>query len=39
MRPLRLICPVGIYISPMIAAMREALSALGLQPTGNRALA
>jgi Fe-S oxidoreductase len=34
-----MICPMGIYISPMIAIMREALAAVGLQPTGNRALA
>jgi Fe-S oxidoreductase len=33
-----MICPVGIYISPMIGIMREALAAVGLQPTGNRAL-
>lgn len=33
-----MICPFGIYISPMIAIMREALAAVGLQPTGNRAL-
>jgi Fe-S oxidoreductase len=34
-----MICPMGIYISPMIAIMREALSEARLQPTGNRVLA
>ena len=33
-----MVCPMGIYISPMIGIMREALSAVGLQPTASRAL-
>jgi Fe-S oxidoreductase len=33
-----MVCPMGIYISPMIGIMREALAAVGLQPTANRAL-
>jgi Fe-S oxidoreductase len=34
-----MICPMGIHISPMIAVMREALAAAGMQPAENKALA
>jgi Fe-S oxidoreductase len=34
-----MICPMGIYISPMIGIMREALAEAGMQPPANRALA
>jgi Fe-S oxidoreductase len=34
-----MICPMGIYISPMIGIMREALAEAGLQPVEQSALA
>ncbi|HET7204589.1 MAG TPA: (Fe-S)-binding protein [Steroidobacteraceae bacterium] len=34
-----MICPMGIYISPMIGVMREAIAAAGMQPAENKALA
>jgi Fe-S oxidoreductase len=34
-----MICPMGIYISPMIGVMREAIAEAGMQPAENKALA